>query len=134
MQYTSTKANIGVFLIIPGMMVLIAGRLLSLLEAGNPPDSPSVIIAEFMLIGGGIAAIIGAILLGIGIPETKRIRSILQIVLVRKEVTISEISTQTGFDEEYIRKTISDLVMTGFLTGFLEDDRFLNAMAKDTTS
>jgi len=134
MRYTSRKANVGVFLIIPGMMVLIAGRLLSLLESGNPPDSPVAIIAEFMLIGGAIAAIIGAILLVIGIPETKRNQSILEIAVVRKEVTISDISAQTGIDVEYIRKTITDLIMTGFLNGFLEDDRFVNAMAKDTTS
>lgn len=134
MQYTSRKANVGVFLIIPGMMVLIAGRLLSLLEASSPPGSLVAIIAEFMLIGGGIAAIFGAILLGIGIPETKRIRTILEIVLVRKEVTLSEISAQTGFNIEYIRKTISDLIATGFLNGFLEVDRFVSEMAKDSTS
>jgi len=116
------------------MMVLIAGRLLSLFESGNPPDSSVAMIAEFMLIGGAIAAIIGAILLIIGIPETKRNRSILEIAVVRKEVTISDISAQTGIDLEYIRNTISDLIMTGFLTGFLEDDRFVNAMAKDTIS
>jgi predicted HTH transcriptional regulator len=87
-----------------------------------------------MFWGGGIAVIVGVILFAKGFPETNKARRILEITLEKKEVAISEISTQTGFSTEYIRKVISDLMASGYLNGFLEDDFYISAKAKDSIS
>jgi hypothetical protein len=123
MPYSSRKSIGGVFLIIPAMMVMLYNRILFL--SSVQPDPFVVILSEVTLIGGSAAIIIGAILFVAGIPETRRLRRILEVVLVRKEITISEISTQTGFDTEYIRKAVSNLIGTSYLFGFLENDRFI---------
>jgi prolipoprotein diacylglyceryltransferase len=96
MPYATKEAACSTFLLIPGMMVMIAGRLLYLLNSGFQPDLFLAIIAESMFWGGGLAVVVGVILFVKGVPETKKARRILEIVLEKKEVAISEISTRPG--------------------------------------
>ena len=79
---------------------------------------------SFLAIGAGMI-LIGIAIYPSGAREAKRIRSILEIAAVRKEVTISDISAETGLDREYIRKVITDLLIANMLFGYLEDDLFV---------
>ena len=110
-------------LIIPFLMLMVYARVEPLLYPSQPGSD--LIIYEASFIAGGLAVVIGIILFVVGWPETKKGRRILEIASRKKEVSLSEISAQTGFSEEYIHKVIAELLDRGFLSGFLEDDRFV---------
>ena len=122
MQYSSKKSIVAFMLTIPGLMAMIYARGQSLLSSSQPYSD--LIVYEAVFIAGALGVVLGLILLGMGRPETKKGRLILEAASQKKEFTISEISTQTGFSEEYVRKVISDLMKRNFLSVFLNDDRF----------
>ena len=57
--------------------------------------------------------------------ESAKWKSIIEIAAVRKEVSISDISYETGLDSEYIRKVLTQCLMSGYLFGYIEDDLFV---------
>ena len=61
--------------------------------------------------------------------ESARWRSIIEIAAVRKEVSISDISYETGLDSEYIRQVLAKCLMNGYLFGYIEDDLFVRDTA-----
>ncbi len=83
------------------------------------------------LLGNGLLLLgFAMIIAGLGLypgarQESKRIRSILELVAVRKEVTISDVSAETGLDREYVRKVITDMLIAHTLFGYLEDELFV---------
>jgi len=120
MPYVSRKSIGGIYLIIPAMIVMLYSRYLFLSAAQTELIDAN--LSEVILLGGSLVVIVGVVLFATGIPETRKRRRILEAVLARKEITISEISTQTGLDREDVRKTISNLLISSNLFGFLEDD------------
>ncbi len=122
MRYATGKAVLGVYLCVPGLMLIIYGRVEFLRYSSQPYSSLTIFEATF--IAGALGVVIGIPLFLKGWPDTKKGRLILEVASQKKEFTISEISTQTGFSEEYVRKVISDLMKRDFLSGFLNDDRF----------
>jgi hypothetical protein len=63
------------------------------------------------------------------VPSNRRAQqrnmSIYKIAAVRKEVTISDICTETGLDYEYVRNYLTESIMYGRLQGYLEEDLFV---------
>ncbi len=78
-----------------------------------------LIIAALVMIFAGLVLIPGSR------RESRRIRSVLEIVAVRKEVSISDISAETGLEREYIRKIITNMLISHVLFGYLENDLFV---------
>lgn len=89
----------------------------------NDPFSET--ISWVTLYGGILLLIIGIVLVPGVIRETKKTKSIIEIVSVRKEITISEISSETGLDREYIQEVVAKRLIIGSLHGYLEDDLFV---------
>ena len=80
--------------------------------------------------------VIGVILFFVGVAkvpsarrEQKNWQKILEIAAVRKEVSISDLSYETNLDSEYIRKVLTQCLMSGFLFGYIEDDIFVRDTA-----
>ncbi|TFG33535.1 hypothetical protein EU527_07960 [Candidatus Thorarchaeota archaeon] len=95
-----------------------------------PFDDPVVVLAGNLILLIGIAMIIsGLALYPSGRRESRKIRSILEIVAARKQVSISDIRAETGLDTEYIRKVITDMLIAHVLFGYLEDDFFVRDIA-----
>ncbi|MGY5858549.1 MAG: hypothetical protein RTU63_04205 [Candidatus Thorarchaeota archaeon] len=91
-----------------------------------PPFDPTFEnISSLILWSGILLVIIGLVLIPSARREVVKIRSIIEIVTSRNEVTISEISSETGLDREYLRDRISKFLVQGLLFGALEDDLFI---------
>lgn len=123
MSYVSGKRIASGIFPCVGAMLCVFGFFIGYLFPFNDPIS--LIIGNSLLAFGVAMVLIGMAIYPGGAREAKRIRSILEIVAVRKEVTISDISAETGLDREYIRKVITDLLIANVLFGYLEDDLFV---------
>jgi len=110
-----------------GMMLLMSIMFIFII----PPTSDSIFntISTVTLYGGAILLVIGLVLVPGARKENARTQSILRIAAVRKEVTIHEISQETGLDHEYIRATLERYLMSGFLFGYIEGDLFVRDTA-----
>ncbi len=106
-----------------GFMALLMGLMFTFLFPAFDPIFE--IISWLVLWGGVLLVIIGIVLVPGARRETKKLKSIIEIVTVRKEVTISEIRQETGLDREYIRGIITKFLMDGILFGYIEDDLFV---------
>ena len=82
-------------------------------------------IGNILFLTAGVMIIAGLALIPGSRREGRKIRNILEIVAVRKEVRISDIQSETGLDSEYIRKIITDMLISHILFGYLEDDLFV---------
>ena len=110
-----------------GLMALFMGLMFTFIF---PNFDPIFEIISAVTLYGGILLVILGIALVPGVRRTTAItRSIIEIAAVRKEVTISEISQETGLDREYIRKILTQHLISGFLFGYIEGDLFV----RDTT-
>lgn len=74
--------------------------------------------------------VVGSALIPSSKRARKKIRVIYEIAGVRKEVTITAISQETGLDSEYIRKVITDGILYKRLYESLEDDLFVEIFLK----
>ena len=79
--------------------------------------------------GFKILIFIGVALVPSARSDAAKTQSILRIAAVRKEVTISEISHETGLDPEYIRDILERYLMSGYLFGYIEGDLFVRDTA-----
>ena len=78
----------------------------------------------------GVSLIILGFALVPGVRKTSNVNSqILEITAVRKEVTISEISQETGLDRELVRDVLTKFLVRGFLFGYIEGDLFVRDTA-----
>lgn len=109
------------------MMLLMSAMFIFLIPP--IPDSFFNTFSTVLLYGGAILFIIGLALVPGARKETARTQSILRIAAVRKEVTIHEISQETGLDHEYVRATLERYLMNGFLFGYIEGDLFVRDTA-----
>jgi hypothetical protein len=82
-------------------------------------------VTSLILWGGVLLVLAGIVLVPSFRREVGKLQSILDIVIVRKEVTISEISSETGLDREYVQDVISKQLKIGLLFGHLEGDLFV---------
>ncbi len=69
--------------------------------------------------------VIGSALIPSSNRARKKVRSIYEIAAVRKEVTITELSSETGLDYEFVQKVITELIISHRLHGYLEDGLFV---------
>ncbi len=111
-----------------GGMMLLMGVMFTF---AFPPISDSFFntISTILLYGGAVFLVIGLVLVPGARTENARTQSILRIAAVRKEVTIHEISQETGLDHEYVRYTLERYLMNGFLFGYIEGDLFVRDTA-----
>lgn len=110
-----------------GMMLLMAAAFIFMMPPIPDPFFNS--LSTVMLYGGVIFVIIGLVLIPAARKESTRTQSVLRIAAVRKEVTIQEISQETGLDHEYVRATLERYLMNGFLFGYIEGDLFVRDTA-----
>lgn len=106
-----------------GFIALFMGLLFTFTFPNSIPMFD--IFSSVLLYGGVLLVIVGIALLPGVRRSTAIVRSILEIAAVRKEVTISEISQETGLDREYIREVLTQHLMRGFLFGYIEGDLFV---------
>ncbi|MFW9844803.1 MAG: hypothetical protein ACFFEV_09520 [Candidatus Thorarchaeota archaeon] len=120
--------GVGVCLaIVFGLMFAIMGFTFYFMIGDIMPPFASFFLA--MIAIGLIAFFVGAAKVPSVRREQKNWRKILEIAAVRKEVSISDISYETGFDSEYIRKVLTQCLMSGYLFGYIEDDLFVRDTA-----
>lgn len=101
---------------------LIIGTVMYLVAPGGSAESPLWLA---IAVCGILMILIGSALIPSSRRARRKIKSIFEIAGVRKEVTISEISQETGLDSEYIRKVITDAILYKRLYGSLENDLFV---------
>ena len=110
-----------------GLMGLFMGLMFTFIF---PNFDPIFEIVSAVTLYGGILLVILGIALVPGVRRTTAMtRSIIEIAAVRKEVTISEISQETGLDREYIRKILTQHLISRFLFGYIEGDLFVRDTA-----
>jgi len=110
-----------------GMMLLMAAAFIFMMPP--IPDPFFNTLSTAMLYGGAILLFIGLVLVPGARKENARTQSILRIAAVRKEVTIHEISQETGLDPEYVRAILERYLMGGVLFGYIEGDLFVRDTA-----
>ena len=110
-----------------GMMLLMSVMIIFIISPAS--DSFFNTFSTIMLYGGVIILVIGLALVPSARKETARNQSILRIAAVRKEVTIQEISEETGLDPEYVRAILERYLMNRFLFGYIEGDLFVRDTA-----
>ena len=127
MSYVSGKRVASLLLPCFGIFVAIFGLMMAYIF---PIEIPIVlIIGNTILLIGVIMIFAGIAYFPSGKRESKQIRSIVEIVAVRKQVSISDISEETGLDREYMRKIITNMLVAHALYGYLEDDLFVRDTA-----
>jgi len=110
-----------------GFMALFMGLMFTFIFPNFDPIFE--IISAVTLYGGILLVILGTALVP-GVRRTNAMtKSIIEIAAVRKEVTISEISQETGLDREYVRETLTKYLMSGLLFGYIEGDLFVRDTA-----
>lgn len=108
-------------------MLLMGVAFMFMMPSGT--DSFFDILSNILFYGGALFFIIGLVLVPSARKETTRTQSILRIAAVRKEVTIQEISQETGLDPEYVRSILERYLMNRFLFGYIEGDLFVRDTA-----
>jgi hypothetical protein len=127
MSYVSGKRVASLLLPCFGIFVAIFGLIMVYIV---PVEIPIVtLIGNIILLIGVIMIFAGIAYYPSGKRESKQIRSIVEIVAVRKQVSISDISEETGLDQEYIRKIITNMLIARALFGYLENDMFVRDTA-----
>ena len=106
-----------------GIMGLFMGLLFTF---AFPISDPLFETIGSVALYGGILLLLVGFALYPGVRRSSAMtRSILEIAAVRKEVRIYEISQETGLDSEYVRKILTQYLMSGYLFGYIEDDLFV---------
>ncbi|MFW9844804.1 MAG: hypothetical protein ACFFEV_09525 [Candidatus Thorarchaeota archaeon] len=83
-------------------------------------------IVSQILIYGGIILMVAGFAFRPSIKKNHAIRkSIVDIAKVRKEVTFSEISQETGIDRELVEEVITEYIRRRWLFGYIEGDLFV---------
>jgi hypothetical protein len=127
MSYVSGKRVASILLPCFGIFIAVFGLVMAYII---PVDIPIMnLIGNIILLIGVIMIFAGIAYYPSGKQESKQIRSIVEIVAVRKQVSISDISEETGLDREYIRKIITNMLIAHALFGYLEDDLFVRDTA-----
>ena len=78
------------------------------------------LVSNLLLIGGLLFFLAGLILVSGSRKEHAKKQRILKIAAVKKEVSISDLSCETELGPEYIREILTNLLISGFLFGYIE--------------
>jgi len=78
-----------------------------------------------ILIVGILLSIIGLMRIPSSTRYYNQYKSVVDIATVRKEVTFSEISEETGLDVEFVQEVIKKSLISGRLFGYIEGDLFV---------
>ena len=121
---TGTGREVGMCLAVMfGIMAIFMGIMFTFLF---PDLNPMFEVFNSVLLYGGILLLFAGFALVPGQRRKSAMNtSILKIAAVRKEVTISEISQETGLDSECVREVLTQHLMRGFLFGYIEGDLFV---------
>jgi len=106
-----------------GLVLVVMGTIYYYEIGHTFPYIQSVFIAVFVI--GILLLLFGAIKIPGVRKEIARWQSVVRIAAVRKEVSISDISYETGLDSEYVREILTKCLMNGFLHGYIEGDLFV---------
>jgi len=106
-----------------GFMAIFMGLMFTFIFPGF--DLILQIITSALLYGGILLVILGLALYPGVRRNSEMARSIIEIAAVRKEVSISDISYETGLDKEYVRKILTQYLVGGLLFGYIEGDLFV---------
>lgn len=124
MSYYNSGRGIGICLIMMfSIPAIIVGLVFTFIMPSFDPLFNTV--SWVCLYGGILLTIIGIALVPSARRNANKTKRIIEIAAVRKEVTISEISQETGLDREYVREALTKHLMNGFLFGYIEDDLFV---------
>jgi hypothetical protein len=107
-----------------GFVVLAVG--LSFTFTMPPLNSTFEIISSLILMSGVLLVLAGIALIPSFRRDAEKLGSILEIIDDREIVIISEISSETGLDREYVKNRILNQLKHGFLFGHLEGDLFVH--------
>lgn len=126
MSVVGTGREVGMCLAIMfGIMATIMGFIFTFIFPFPGFDPMIEIFSSVTLYGGILLLLVGFALIPGHRRKTAITTSILKIAAVRKEVTISEISHETGLDSEFVREVLTQYLMRGFLFGYIEGDLFV---------
>ncbi len=127
MSYDSGRGIGACFAITFGLLIAFMGLIFTFTLA---EISEGLTIISYLLLVGGLILFLGGLSLVPGArKEYAKRQSILRIAGVRKEVSISDLSYETGLDPEYIREILTSFLISGFLFGYIEGDLFVRDTA-----
>ena len=123
MSYEKDRGGTTCCSIFVGIMIIFMSAMFYFMTFPPFIDFRDVFLG--IIVFGGLIIIYGLTL----IPSNNRARarnmSIYKIAAVRKQVSISDICTETGLDYEYVRNYIEESIIYHRLHGYLEDDVFV---------
>ncbi len=79
----------------------------------------------FILVVGILLSMIGLFRIPSSTRYNNHYKSVIDIAAVRKEVTFSEISEETGLDVEFVHDVIKKSLISGRLFGYIEGNLFV---------
>ncbi len=115
---------IGIFF---GLMIAFMGTMFYFMLGDIIPPFANFFI--LLIIVGLVLFFVGVVKAPSARRESAKWKSIVEIAAVRKEVSISDLSYETGLDKEYIMKVLTQCLMNGFLYGYIEDELFVRDTA-----
>lgn len=110
-----------------GLMIAFMGVMLYFILGDIIPTL--VIIFLMMIAFGFLLFFVGVAKVPSARRESAKWKSIVEIAAVRKEVSISDLSYETGLDRKYIMKVLTQCLMNGNLYGYIEDELFVRDTA-----
>ena len=84
-----------------------------------------VSISLILLVTGGLLLVVGLFLMGPGSKSGREEYNLLEIVDMRKKVTITELQRETNLPRETIERILRDALLNQWLTGYLKDEEFV---------
>ena len=82
-------------------------------------------ISLILLVTGFPLLVVGVFLMGPGSKRVREENSVLEIVAMRKKITITELQRETNLPRETIERILSDALLNQRLSGYLEDEEFV---------
>jgi len=84
-----------------------------------------VSISLILLVTGGLLLVVGVFLMGPGSKSGREEYNVLEIVDMRKKVTITELQRETNLPRETIERILRDALLNQRLSGYLGDEEFV---------
>ena len=78
-----------------------------------------------LLVIGGLLLVVGMFLMGPGSKSARKENNVLEIVAMRKKVTIAELQRETNLPRETIERILREALLNQRLSGYLEDEEFV---------
>ena len=123
MSFVAGRTFAACLLPVFGLFLIFFGFIASLTTF--PGDVFFPLVSQIMFYAGILMILVGVGLVPGARTEMNKRRKVVEIVSVRKQVTISEISQETGLDREYILDLLTKLLVAHFIFGYIEDDLFV---------